>query len=377
MTMSTASNERIAIVLPDLRGGGAERVCVNLANEVVRRGFDVDVVLMRLQGELVNQIDPRVRVVDLRAPRVRNFLLPLIRYLRSNPCNALVVNMWPLTVITGIAHRLARHTGKVVLVEHTNWTASQIAGKSLRRRLVGLSMRWFFPWADERVAVSEGSARSLVEISGLSRSWFNVLYNPVVGRPLMEADAPVSLEAWWQGEHKRVIAIGTLRKDKDFESLLHAFKNVCASTDAKLLILGEGGLRASLEELVDRLGLRSKVFMPGFVSEPRIYLQRADLFVLSSRAEGLPTVVIEAIEQGTPVVSTDCPSGPREILEDGKFGTLVPVGDVEALAKAMEDALAREHDHEALKRRAQDFSVDKAADAYLDLLLPDWREQPA
>src|SRR5690606_26732556 len=138
-----------------------------------------------------------------------------------------------------------------------------------------------------------------------------------------------------------------------------------------LCILGEGEERPRLQALVDALGLDGRLLLPGYQSDPAPWYAHADLFVLSSDHEGFGNVIVEALEQGVPVVSTDCPSGPREILEGGKYGTLVPVGDAAALASAIDDALSREHNHDALKRRAQDFSVDKAADAYLDLLLPD------
>lgn len=183
-------------------------------------------------------------------------------------------------------------------------------------------------------------------------------------------------QAWVNSFGKKIIAIGTLKSQKRFDRLVHAFAGL-PERDAVLMILGEGGERENIETLAQTLNVAGRVFMPGFTHDPAYYLRRADLFVLSSDYEGFGNVVAEALEQGTPVVSTDCPSGPREILEDGKYGTLVPVGDVDALARAMEDALNREHDREALKRRAQDFSVDKAADAYLDLLLPGWREGSA
>ena len=140
--------------------------------------------------------------------------------------------------------------------------------------------------------------------------------------------------------------------------------------DARLLILGDGECRAALAAQARQLGIESSVFMPGFVKDPSPYYQHADLHVLSSTGEGLPTVIIEALEAGTPVVSTDCQSGPREILSDGQFGRLVPVGDAVALAAAMAASLAATHDRAALKARAQDFSIDKAVDQYLDLLSP-------
>jgi glycosyltransferase involved in cell wall biosynthesis len=166
------------------------------------------------------------------------------------------------------------------------------------------------------------------------------------------------------------LAVGTLKVIKDYNTLLHAFALLRQRVDARLLVLGEGECRPALEAQISQLGIETSVFMPGFVKDLSPYYQHADLHVLSSTGEGLPTVLIEALEAGTPVVSTDCQSGPREILSDGKFGRLVPVGEAVALAAAMSESLAATHDTTALKARAQDFSIDKAVDQYKELLFP-------
>lgn len=369
----TASSGQIAILLPDLRGGGAERVCIYLANEFAARGIGVDLILMEAVGELLPLVDPRVRVVDLGALRVRSLIGPLSRYLRHERPAAVLANMWPLPIVAQIARWRVRSHARVVAVEHTTWSRSELYVKWRKRAQIHLSMRLFYSRLDGVVAVSDGAARDIEAASGLPDGTVNTIHNPIVGAtkaPFIPATQP---NGWVGGSHKRVLAVGTLKAIKDYPTLLEAFASLIHRMDAKLLILGEGDERSALESLIDSLGLRHVVFMPGFVADTRPYYAVADLFVLSSRGEGFGNVVVEALEQGTPVVSTDCPSGPREILEDGKYGRLVPVGDVDALAKAMGEALSRDHDREALKRRAQDFSVDKAADAYLDLLLPGWR----
>ena len=175
----------------------------------------------------------------------------------------------------------------------------------------------------------------------------------------------------------RIETVGTLKAVKDFPTLLRAFARLREQANARLLILGEGEGRAELESLVQSLGLSDAVELPGFVGDPGPYYAKADLFVLSSDHEGFGNVIPEALGRGVPVVSTDCPSGPREILCDGKYGALVPVGDAEALAQAMLASLQSTHDPAALKARARDFAVDTIAGQYLDHLLPGWREVPA
>lgn len=370
-------SNRLAILLPDLRFGGAERVNIYLANEFAKRGIEVDIVLMQVCGELLPLLDSRVHLVDLKAARMRNLFTPLSKYLHAIRPAAILANMWPLTVASIVAVRSAglANSVRTVVVEHNNWTAQSKSDGYLLNLVRKASMRLVFPAAKARVGVSIGVARDLETYAGLAAGSVDHVYNPVTGLPERQASTAASpeIDRWRHGGHKKIIAVGILQAQKRFDRLLAAFSLIAENTDARLIVLGDGPERASLETHRAQLGLKDRVSLPGFVDNPAAFCAEADLFVLSSDHEGLPTVLLEALEQGTPVVSTDCPSGPREILVDGKYGDLVPVGDVAALAMAMKLALDRPHDHEALKRRAQDFSVDKAADAYLDLLLPGWR----
>lgn len=361
---------RIAIILPDLRPGGAERVTVNLANALVQRGFLVDMVLLTAGGVLLDALSPDIRVVDLRVKRMRNLLTPLSEYLRDTQPTALLACMWPISAIALWAAKLARVETRVVMAEHTTWSSSEICNSFFTRWLVKTSMHFTFPFVNGIVAVSHGAADDLARFANLDRNTITVIYNPVVGEPKPSTHSPLQPLNWWSGSHHRVLAVGTLKAIKDYATLLNACALLVANVDARLLILGEGECHAALEEQAGKLGISDRVFMPGFTSEPAYYYQQADLFVLSSTGEGLPTVIIEALAAGTPVVSTDCPSGPREILSDGKFGRLVPVGDAQALAAAMAESLASPHDRDALKARAQDFSIDKAVDQYEAMLFP-------
>jgi glycosyltransferase involved in cell wall biosynthesis len=364
----------ISFVLPNLRGGGAERVTINLANSFVKRGYAVDIVLLSATGEFLLDLLPEIRVVDLEVRRLRSALLPLIRYLRKVRPEAVLVCMWPLTIIMLCARAFAQVHTRMVVAEHTTWSRDEFFKIWYKSIQVRASMHYLFPQADGIVAVSQGAASDLARFSNLDRSAITLIYNPVVGD-----DKPISSELlppveWWTGEHYKVLAVGTLTAIKDFSTMLNAFAALHKRVNARLLILGEGDCRSAMEAQIRQLGIGSSVFMPGFIKNLSPYYHRADLHVLSSRGEGLPTVIIEALEAGTPVVSTDCQSGPREILADGQYGTLVPVGDAHALATAMEASLVATHDFEALKARAQDFSVEKAMHQYEKLLFPDLAE---
>lgn len=364
-------NRKIALLLPDLRGGGAEKVAVNLANDFCVRGYSVDFLLVRKEGVFLDELDSRITVVDLHGRRMRHAFWPLVQYLRHHQPPVLLAFMWPLTVLAISARIAARVATRVIVSEHTTWSDAEIVKRSTATRWMSrFTMHLLFPRADGIIAVSRGSADDLARFAGIDRRLITVVYNPVVGklsRDFIETPEPL---AWSIGEHYRVLAVGSLKPVKDYPTLLTAFEKVLRQCDARLLILGEGERRTELESLIRRLGLDNRVYMPGFAKDPMPYYRQANLFVLSSKLEGLSNVIIEALSVGTPVVSTDCPCGPREILCDGKYGCLVPVGDPDALAVAMLQALSEEPDRESLRARAKEFSVDKIAQEYLEVLFP-------
>ena len=368
--MRMRKKQLLAILLPDLRGGGAERVAVNIANSFVDRGYAVDMVLLSATGEFLADLRPEIRVVDLQIKRLRWVLLPLMRYLREARPVAVLSCMWPLTIATVLARALSRVPSRLVVAEHTTWSRSELLKRWTVDWQVRTSMHYIFPHADAIVTVSQGAADDLAHFAKLDRNAITVIYNPVVGDEKPSANTPLIPTDWWTGSHRKLLAVGTLKPIKDYSTLLIALAQLRQRIDVRLLILGEGECRPDLETQARQLGIASSVFMPGFVKDLSPYYQHADLHILSSTGEGLPTVLIEAIAVGTPVVSTDCPSGPREILCDGQFGHLVPVGDANALAAAMAESLATTHDRGALKARAQDFSIDKAVDQYEKLLFP-------
>ncbi len=361
---------RISVLLPDLRAGGAEGIHVQMAALWVQRGFDVEFVLFRRKGELIDQLPAAASLVALDASRVRSAFLPLARYLRARRPQALLAAMWPLTVLAPLAARTAGFPGRVAISEHSPLAHAYAGRGRVHQAVLRGSTRLAYPLADARIGVSGGVADGLAALSGLPRSGFRVVHNPAAGTraPTGALRRPPSL-----GESARVVlAVGTLKKVKRHDLLLQAFARI-AEPGLVLCILGEGDERARLEALVRELGLQDRVSMPGYVADPSTWYAHADLFVLASDYEGFGNVIVEAMDHGVPIVSTDCPVGPREILEGGRYGTLTPVGDPEALAVAMRAALQRTHDRAAIKARARDFSVEKIADQYLDLLLPGWR----
>ncbi|MGY0611537.1 glycosyltransferase [Luteimonas sp. A501] len=364
---------KIAILLPDLRPGGAENMCVQMAREWMARGCEVEFVLRQARGELIPQLPDGASVVDLKVDRVRSLLWPLVRYLREMRPDVLLAAMWPLTAIAPLAARLAGFRGRVVVSEHSPQSRAYCHKGRLHSFVLRTSIWLAYRFADVRIGVSSGVADDMASLSRMPREMITVQYNPAaLGRTYPRV--PV-LPPELQGvSSPRILAVGTLKAVKRFDIAIEAFARLPASLGSTLCIVGEGQERQALQAKIEALGLDGRVLLLGYKADTAPWYANADLFVLSSDYEGFGNVIVEALEQGVPVVSTDCPSGPGEILEHGKYGRLVPVGDADALARAMLESLQSQHDHAVLKVRAQDFAVDKVADRYLDLLLPAWRE---
>jgi glycosyltransferase involved in cell wall biosynthesis len=272
--------------------------------------------------------------------------------------------MWPLTIAAIIARLSARSTSRLVVSDHVHLSSQYGAS---RRTMLALkwSVRLLYPLADARLVVSRGVATDLGRLSGLSFNRFEVIYNPL---PQLESVRGSTDATLWGNEGARIISLGTLKAQKNHKLLIDAFARVRRGRKAKLMIVGEGALRRELLELAGRLGVAEDVLLPGFVLNPTALLSSASLFVLSSDYEGFGNVLVEAMRAGVPVVSTDCPSGPAEILDGGKYGPLVPCNDPAALAHAIETALESPVPSEVLRSRAEEISGSAAIDRYVALL---------
>jgi len=368
--MAGAEREHIALFIPSLRGGGAEGMMVNLARGLVERDFAVDLVVAKAEGPYLSRVGGRVRLIDLGCRRTLRALPGLARYLRRERPAALLSAMDHANVVALLARGLARVPTRVVVsVRTTHSAVLQQAHDAKRKLVMPFLIRRCYPWADGVVAISQGVAADLVETMGIRRESVRVIYNPVV-TPDLERQAAEPVDHPWfaPGELPVILGVGRLTAAKDFPLLLRAFDRVRRECAVRLVILGEGEQRPHLERLVRELDLEQCVRLPGFVDNPYAYMSRAAVFVLSSAWEGFSNVVAEALACGTPVVSTDCPHGPAEILEGGKHGRLVPVGDTERLAEAIVATLAAPPDREAVRQRGRVFSLERSVTEYLAVL---------
>jgi len=351
--------------------GGAPVVIVRLANELVRKGISVDVLVFTRRGvtTMPFPFDRRVRLHYLRARSREGLLLQVVScLLRVRPCVMLAVGTKANLVCTqatwfpGVSARFWATFHHNLSSELAGWSTSR------RRRRVRLWNR-ILGRAEGLIAVSRGVANDFIAATGIGEERVRVVYNPIIDSGFAARAEEPADHAWLGGDGPPVIlGVGRLTRQKDFATLVSAFALVCKQLPCRLLIIGEGEERKRLEALAVTLGVRGAFDLAGFQANPLPYMREARLLVMSSRWEGFGNVLVEALYCQTPVVSTDCPHGPREILAHGEFGRLVPVGDPPALADAMISSLGDNPDQGRLRARAEDFSADSSADGYLDAL---------
>lgn len=361
----------IALFFSSFRVGGVERTQILLAEELIRRGIEVDLVLVSAKGPLLKNIPTKARLVNLNVGHVSHSLFPLIQYLRNSRPDALIASQTHNNCLAIIAKALSFSSCNLVITEHTD-REMVISKANLKEHLISVIARWIYPAANHIIAVSEGVAKSLQTTLSVPYSKIKIIHNPVIPSHFYKLTKENVNHKWFkQTEVPIIVAVSRLEPEKDIPNLLRAFSILLCYKQAFLVIIGDGSERLDLELLSNSIGISDRLFMPGYISNPYPFMSKADLYVLSSQREGLPSTLIEALACGLPIVSTNCPSGPAEILKNGKYGKLVPVGDSDALAEAMLEALNKNNNKinaEILKKRATDFSVEKITDNLMELL---------
>lgn len=361
------NSKKLALFLPSLHGGGAEKTMLNLAAGIAARGYKVDFVLVKAKGQYLDQFPGTVRLVDLKASRAIMCFPALIRYLRMEQPDCLLSALHVNTIAL-IASMISNCSTRVIVSERTTVSHLVKNSSSLRLKLVPILIRSLYPLADRIVAVSKGVAEDLSNAIGISRNRIEVIYNPVV-TPLLRKKARAYIKHPWFEENAPpvILSVGSLTPQKNFGLLISAFAYLRQTQKARLLILGEGEKRHELESQVKRLNLQQDIKMPGFVENPYPYMTRSAVFVLPSKREGLPGVIIEALYCGIPIVATDCPGGSSEILANGKYGKIVPVRGPKTMAHAIKSALNGETPHPTHKSW-KPYELETVVDQYLNTL---------
>ncbi|RLM95057.1 glycosyltransferase [Haloarcula sp. Atlit-7R] len=370
-TVTTMDGDRplLAFFIPDLSVGGAEQVAITIANGLVTRGYDIDLLLSRASGELRSELSEQVSIVELPPSKtpvvgVAAHLPFLATYLNKRKPAALFPHLEHPSIVSLAINRFLSADTAVIPTQHSVFGHDVEA--TPKDQIVRRIVPRLYPASDQIISVSEGVADSLVDRTPVDRSDISVLHNPVdVEQIRGRARQPVEHEWVENDERDVVLFVGRHARQKNLDGWVRAFEKVVnRNPNARAVIAGKGPCRAQVQTTVEQLGLSDVVSLPGFVDNPYRYMTKSDVFLLSSQYEGLPTVLIECLAVGCPVVSTDCPSGPREILSDGEHGTLVPIDDMDGLANAVCDTLADPPDSDRLRSRADDFSPKPVFDEY-------------
>ncbi|MDJ0615315.1 MAG: glycosyltransferase [Calothrix sp. MO_192.B10] len=363
-------SSHIAIYLHSIFNGGVDRIMVNLSRGFIERGIKVDLVVD--SPGLLHLWDwpPEVRIVDLKASKN---ILPrfskLVDYLRQEKPTALLAGNHYSNEIAVLAKLMVGISTKIVVVEQIS-VSTEANSKPIfnLRHWTPLFIKFLYPRADGIVVASQGVAKDLVNVTGLSKERFRVIYNPVLSPVIWEkAKEPIDHPWFTPGDVPVIMAAGRLEKQKDFPTLIKAFAQVRRLQPVRLVIFGGGSQKPQLQELVRELSLENDVSFPGFVKNPYAYVTKSALLASSSAWEGLPTFLIETMALGIPIVSTNCPSGPAEILDNGKYGELVPVGDSKALAEGIVKVLSGQS-KSVVPSWLEQFTIQNAVQKYLDVM---------
>ncbi len=360
----------LAVFVAELAHGGVGKMRVHLINEFARRGLRVDLLLARTDSPYLDKVNPQIQVIETGTSHALFGVPRLAWYLATRKPRVMLTQRVRVNVLALRAKKLVRSDTAIFVTANTNITRQLKSATPQKRAKQYALLRRYYPQNSGIIAVSRGVGDDLAQILNWPPKRIKTAPNPVITHELYQlAEEPAEHPWFSDGGPPVILGIGRLEPQKDFSTLLHAFALLHRQRPCRLLILGEGKLRPQLTDLAEHLGIATDLQMPGFATNPYPSMARANLFVLSSLWEGSPNGLTEALALGTPLVATDCPNGPSEILELGKYGPLVPMGDAKALANAMQATLDSPPDRTLLREAAQRrYTVEQSANAYLEAM---------
>ena len=365
---SSGLKKKILILLPDLKGGGAEKLHVNLANYWHSNGYEVKFILLENVGHFRQILHKKIKIIDLNISKIRMIFFKLPKVIINEKPDILLVAMWPLTSFSIISLFLLKKKFKIFISDHVNLSKSFKHELKIYEIIPKIIMHLTYRFADGIIAVSKGVRENLVQLSGLNLDQIKVIYNPVIVNKHQNVNnSKLNTSYLWQGNYEyRILSVGTLKFQKNHEAIIKAFSMIPSDFSIKLIILGDGPLKDKLKILIKNLNQDYRIELKGFNIETDNYYSTATTFVLSSRWEGFANVLVEALKYNLPIISTDCDFGPREILENGKYGILIPVKDHLEIKRELLRIINNNLKFENGYLRALDFNVNKIGNQYLE-----------
>lgn len=366
---STESTQRrLAVFLATSGHSGVDRIMGNLLPAIAERGIRVDLLHVKNHGPYIESRG-NLRIIELGTAHALSSLLPLVRYLKSERPDVLLSDKDRINRVSIAASKLSRVELKLFVRIGTTVSSNLESRKWYDRTTQKISMKYLYPMADGVLTPSKGAAEDFATYIGFDRAMLNAIPSPVVTPDLIEkSKIPITHPWFLDPKIPVIVGMGELCSRKDFVTLIRAFGIIRQSIEAKLFIMGKGRQHEKLEGMAADMGLKGEIEFPGFIENPCSYLSKADLYVHSSRWEGSPVALMEAAALGIPLVSTDCPSGPREILDDGRYGKLVPVGDHRAMSMAILETLKNPPDPEFIRKAAEPYLLKSSTSRYIDVL---------
>jgi glycosyltransferase involved in cell wall biosynthesis len=359
----------ITIFIPSLGGGGAENIVLRLMSGLIERNVKVTLILATPHGTLHSKIPQSVNIVHLNSARTIYSIIKLAKYLRNNKPMNLLSHQYRANRVALLAAYLGRTSTRVHIVEHSVMSIVKNNYKLVDKIFMLLTFRFLYKNAYNIIHVSKYAAKDLQELLPKDIKDIKTIYNPIVTKNFISESNITPPHTWlFPNQIPVILGAGIFRKEKDFLNLVEAFVIVKKHINSRLIILGRGDEEQNIRSRIKKHNIENSVLLPGYVLKPQRYMRYASVFVLSSRREALPTVLVEALASGCPVVSTNCPGGTAEILEGGKYGVLVPTNDPYALAEGIIETIINPPNKDLLKKKAMEFSVDISVDNYLNLL---------
>ncbi len=368
--------QKIAFFLPKLTYGGAERVIIDIANSLSKRGYLIDIVLAKGGNTYIDEISPSINIINLNCKSTILSFLPLSRYIKKSSPDGIISALSHANCVVLLARKISNNNTKIVVSERNISYRNTTNKIGFKRIILDWLIKYLYPEAKCIITVSEGVRKSIISTYKFKADQVKCIFNPIDFKKInkLKSEKIVNSEIInkLKSENKKIIlSVGSLTAQKNYSLLIKSFKIVSEKINCKLIILGEGPERAKLYELCRNLEIdRKSIYLPGFIANPFPFMKVSDLYVLSSLWEGLPNVLIQALACNCKIISTDCDAGPREILENGKWGRLTKVNDINELAHAMIEELSEKTHKYSNSRigRLERFNIDKVTNQYLEAL---------